>query len=247
MNSNPFDTFTLSTLLVLAVIVPLIGVWDFQRLLRWVAAGQADARIRSYKWTLIMEWALAFGLAGWWILAGRGLAPLGLVPLASGWQWLAIGLGVGATIFMIWQMVTVIGNSEKLEQARKEIGDLGEMSPQSARELRLFSALAVTAGVCEEILYRGVLLGALAPLTGTWQAIILSSVIFGLGHAYQGMAGVAKTALVGLTMALLTVFSGSLFVAILLHIVIDLTSGRIMAAAQEKETGANLECPSAST
>ncbi len=53
---------------------------------------------------------------------------------------------------------------------------------------------------------------------------------FGLGHAYQGIAGIAKTGLIGLVLALLTVFSGSLFIAIVLHTVVDLTSGRIIPA-----------------
>jgi uncharacterized protein len=233
MNSSLFDLYSLVVLLVLAIILPLVGIWDFQRLLNMIAAGQVDARTKAYKWTLIIQWGLVLGLGGWWILAGRGLAPLGLLPLASGWQWLAIGLGMVASILTIWQMVDIIGNSEKLKKARIEMGELGELAPQSAEEHRLFNAVAVTAGVCEEILYRGLLLATLAPLTGTWQAVALSSAIFGLGHAYQGVIGIGKTAVIGLIMALLTVFSGSLFVAMLLHIVIDLTSGRIMAAARE--------------
>ena len=52
-----------------------------------------------------------------------------------------------------------------------------------------------------------------------------------MGHAYQGFSGIVKTTLVGLVMALLTVFSGSLLVAMVLHTVIDLTSGRMMGAA----------------
>ena len=74
-------------------------------------------------------------------------------------------------------------------------------------------------------------MAALTPLVGLWPAVALSSAIFGLGHAYQGLAGIGKTALLGFLMALLTVFSGSLFVAIVLHAVIDITSGRIMSAA----------------
>jgi membrane protease YdiL (CAAX protease family) len=56
-------------------------------------------------------------------------------------------------------------------------------------------------------------------------------VIFGLGHAYQGWEGMGKTALVGLVLGLLAWFSGSLFVGMILHAVLDLTSGRILQAA----------------
>jgi membrane protease YdiL (CAAX protease family) len=61
--------------------------------------------------------------------------------------------------------------------------------------------------------------------------VILSTVIFGLGHAYQGVKGIVKTGAAGLVLALLAVGSGSLFIPILLHAVGDLTSGRILGAA----------------
>jgi membrane protease YdiL (CAAX protease family) len=73
-------------------------------------------------------------------------------------------------------------------------------------------------------------------LVGTWPAVAITSVIFGLGHAYQGFSGIVKTGLVGLVLALLTVFSGSLFIAIVLHAVVDLTSGRLMGKALRTTT-----------
>ncbi|MEN8007803.1 MAG: CPBP family intramembrane glutamic endopeptidase [Candidatus Krumholzibacteriota bacterium] len=232
MDRNTFDLFALVTLLVLAVVVPLFGTWDFRRMLRKIEEGQANARTSFYIWTLIWEWGLVLIFVGYWIAAGRDMAPLSLVPVASGWQWLAIGLGIAATVPIIWQMTSIIGSPQKLAGFCDEVSCLIEMAPGSAREVRLFNAVAITAGVCEEILYRGVLLGILTPIVGTWQAVALSSVIFGLGHTYQGGSGIAKSALVGLVMALLTIFSGSLFVAMFLHATIDLTSGRILSAAR---------------
>jgi len=100
----------------------------------------------------------------------------------------------------------------------------------------LFDMVSITAGVCEEILYRGLLLATLVSLVGTWPAVAITSLIFGLGHAYQGISGIAKTGLAGLVLALLTVFSGSLFIAIVLHAVGDLASGRIMGKALRMTT-----------
>jgi len=231
MSTNTFDPMALAILLVLLVAVPLIGVWDWRRLIRWTEDGHADARLKSYNWIFAMEWGLTLGLLSWWLLDGRDLASLGLVPAAGGWQWLAIGVGLVGVVVMILQMLSVLRNPEKLEQIRAEMGELSLLAPQSPAEDRRFAMLAVTAGVCEEILYRGMLLAVLIPVTGIWPAVALNAVIFGLGHAYQGLSGIVKTALVGLIMALLTVFSGSLFVAILLHAVIDLASGRMVGQA----------------
>ena len=70
---------------------------------------------------------------------------------------------------------------------------------------------------------------------GIVAAALASSVLFGMGHAYQGVVGVAKTAGVGLVLAAITLLSGSLVPAILLHAVLDLTSGRILGAAAALE------------
>ena len=231
MNFSTLDIFAVVALLILTVVVPLLGIWDFRRLLRWTAIGRADARIKTYNWIIAMEWGMTLGFLIWWLLAGRDLAALGLVPAAEGWQWLAIGAGLAGVLFMIYQMASVMHSPDQLEQLRAKMGILSRLAPRSPREDRLFAMVSVTAGVCEEILYRGLLMAVLVPAVGTWPAVALTSVIFGLGHAYQGLAGFGKTTLVGLVMALLLVFSGSLFIPMLLHTVIDLTSGRIMGAA----------------
>jgi len=61
--------------------------------------------------------------------------------------------------------------------------------------------------------------------------MILTAGIFGLGHLYQGREGLLKTSGLGLAFGLLAHFSGSLYVGMVLHTVMDLTSGRILQAA----------------
>jgi membrane protease YdiL (CAAX protease family) len=238
---NTLDIFSLSVLLILLVVIPLLGLWDFRRLMRWNRENRSDARIRTYHWLLVMEWGLTAGLLTWWILSGRDWESLKVVSAFSGWRWLALGLGAAGAGFMIWQMISVMKNPEDLAKMRAEMGDLRALAPVTRREGRAFALVSVTAGVCEEILYRGILMAVLTQAVGLWPAVVLSSVIFGMGHAYQGFPGIVKTTLVGLVMALLTVFSGSLLVAMVLHTVVDLTSGRMMGAALRDERQAH--CP----
>ena len=235
MNVQALDLFAVVLAVMLGVVMPPVGAWDFRRLVRWIELGRPDARVRTYRWILAMEWGLVAVFVAWWLLDGRTWADMGFVPAAAGWQWLAIGLGLVATLLMIVQMVVVLRKPAQLRQVRATMGDLACLAPRDDREAGLFGAVAVTAGVCEEILYRGLLLTVLTPAIGVWAAVIVSSLIFGLGHVYQGWVGIGKTALVGLVMALLTVFGGSIFVPILLHAVIDLTSGRLMGEALKLE------------
>jgi membrane protease YdiL (CAAX protease family) len=232
-----FDTlFTLIILLLLAVVFPLLGVRDYRLLLRQTSEGVADARVKFYKGYLMWQWPLTIGLLAWWLLSGNGLETIGLIPVADGWQWVAIGVGVFAMLAQVIYLETVSRNAEKLTEFREQIGELSNLAPQTRAENRLFDMVSITAGVCEEILYRGLLLATLVSLVGTWPAVAISSLMFGLGHAYQGISGIAQTGLIGLVLALLTVFSGSLFIAIVLHAFIDLTSGRIMGKALRMTT-----------
>jgi len=232
-----FDTlFTLIILLLLAVVFPLLGVRDYRLLLRQTREGVADARVKFYKGVLKFHWPLTIGLVAWWLLLGNGLESMGLIPIADGRQWVAIGVGIFIILAQVIYLATVSRNADKLTAIKEQMGELSNLAPQTRTERRLFDMVSITAGVCEEILYRGLLLATLVSLVGTWPAVAITSLIFGLGHAYQGISGIAKTGLVGLGLALLTVSSGSLFIAIVLHAVIDLTSGRIMGKALRNTT-----------
>lgn len=227
-----FDTlFLLIIILLLAVVLPLLGARDYRIFLRRINEGDADVRVNFYKGVLKFHWPLTIGLMAWWLLSGSSLESIGLVPVADGRQWIAIGVGVLAVLAQVVYLAMVSRNVDKLTAIKEQMGKLSNLAPRTPAEGRLFDMASITAGVCEEILYRGLLLATLLPLLGTWPAIVISSLIFGLGHAYQGISGIAKTSVIGLVLALLTVSSGSLFIAIVLHAVVDLTGGRIMGRA----------------
>jgi membrane protease YdiL (CAAX protease family) len=80
------------------------------------------------------------------------------------------------------------------------------------------AALMFFVGVYEELAARGFLLArARSALGGTWGPVVLSSLLFGLGHVYQGWIGVAQTFVIGVILAGLTVRWGTLWPAILAH------------------------------
>jgi membrane protease YdiL (CAAX protease family) len=101
----------------------------------------------------------------------------------------------------------------------------GPLLPVSGAERGLFAAVAVGAGIAEELAFRGFLLFYFAtflPGLGVLVAVLASSAAFGLGHLYQGVRGVALTAAIGLFMAALYVLSGSLLAPMVVHAALDL-------------------------
>jgi membrane protease YdiL (CAAX protease family) len=85
----------------------------------------------------------------------------------------------------------------------------------------------ITAAFIEEVVFRGFLIGRLARILGAsrraWVAgVVVSAVIFGLLHFYQGVAGVILTGVMGLLFgALYLLVRRNLWIGIIAHGLID--------------------------
>ena len=90
------------------------------------------------------------------------------------------------------------------------------------------NGVSVAAGIEEELIYRGFLFAYLAawlPDVPAVVVIVLAGFVFGLGHLYQGASGIVKTGVLGVLFGVLYWMTGSLWAPMLLHIVVDLSSG----------------------
>jgi len=112
-------------------------------------------------------------------------------------------------------------------ESRRPLQAIAErILPQSTVELLPYLALAITAGLCEEFLYRGFAMAALTRAgLGAWLVILASSLLFGLAHSYQGRGGIVMTFVVGLVLGVSRLTYNSLVPAIFWHSAVDLVAG----------------------
>ncbi len=209
---------------VLGVIVPWRGRAKLRHLLAKPRVEPAE-RLSLYASTIAFQW-VAVAVAGWRAWAhGFTSRELGLVisdPVKIG----AIGvLGAASIAGLQWLNLRRMGRSSS--PLRTPLQALAErILPQSRRELIPFFALAVTAGVCEEFLYRGFAMTAFLrwglPL---WIAVVASSLLFGLAHLYQGRGGFVSTTILGLLFGATCAAVVSLVRVMLWHIGGDLAAG----------------------
>jgi len=76
--------------------------------------------------------------------------------------------------------------------------------PVTAAEKALWILLALTAGICEEAIFRGYLQRQFTAWTGSAAvAIILQALVFGAGHIYQGFLRTIPIAMLGLMLGTL--------------------------------------------
>ncbi len=108
--------------------------------------------------------------------------------------------------------------------------------------------MSVTAGCCEELLYRGFLIWYLNHWCPPVISLLLSCTAFGLAHYYQGLSGILKTGIVGLLMGFVYLLTETLLWPALAHVLIDLGAGWASGAllrgeAQEAVEKGCLEAP----
>ena len=143
------------------------------------------------------------------------------------------GITAGLLIAIMLPALLALRSETIRAKAGKAAKKLAFLLPSSIRERRWWWLVCITAGICEEVVYRGFLLHYLHMmpwhLSLTW-ALVVSSVIFGIGHLYQGVAGAIQTAVIGFLFGALFVMTGSLLLPIVLHAVMDL---RVLAMLPE--------------
>jgi len=209
---------------VLGVIVPWRGRARMRNILAKPRVEPAE-RLALYASTMVFQW-VAVAVAGWRAWAhGFTAAELGLV--VSGWATVAIlsVLGTGSIVALQWLNLRRMGRSTSpLRAPLKAMAE--RILPQTRRELIPFFALAVTAGVCEEFLYRGFAMAVFFRWgLPVWIALPASSLLFGLAHLYQGRGGLAATTILGLLFGAARVAVQSLVPVMFWHTGVDLVAG----------------------
>jgi membrane protease YdiL (CAAX protease family) len=207
---------------------PYYAARSYRRFVRRIRAGEAGVRLAEYRMTMAVQWLLtALALLIWW-QSGRGWEALGFAfpsgpPLRIGAGFTAAGLALFA---VQWLAIRRAGGAA-LDSVRAQLEPVKELLPRSDAEYRGFQALALTAGTCEEVLYRGFLVWYAAAFVGVWPAVFVAGAVFGVAHFYQGVRGMIKIGLLGVAAAALFVASGSLLWSMILHVAMDLQGGAI--------------------
>ncbi|HET9325397.1 MAG TPA: CPBP family glutamic-type intramembrane protease [Candidatus Eisenbacteria bacterium] len=217
---------------VLTVFFPIrAATFGYRRLVLAPMESVADLRRTLYFQAIALQWGLSALMLALWLMRGRSAMALGLEPRdPRNLVWGLLGAAVIAAAFWIVRG-RVRRDPEALEHVVEKLGHIERMLPRTTEEKRIFHVVALTAGVCEELLYRGYMIWYLTWWLDVVPAVIVSSVIFGVGHSYQGVKGIVTTTLVGAVMAMIYLASGSLWPAMAVHAIVDMHAGELAHAA----------------
>jgi membrane protease YdiL (CAAX protease family) len=140
------------------------------------------------------------------------------IALGAWFALLAVQIAAGLIAFKLHWL-----DMNKAQQMRKALEFL---LPRSGAEIAAYAALCVTAGICEEIIFRGYFQKQIASwISNLWLATVASSLIFALGHGYQGPLRMGIIALIGFVLGVVANLRRNLRPGMMTHAWFDFGSG----------------------
>ena len=185
---------------------------------------ERGARANFYRSAIASQWTLALiTLAVLWNVDPdfvRGLFTTGLTTDA----FLVVGLAAVALLTQSPLLPFVHERMKHSEAIRRTLFPMRNILPRTAEEKGLWISVSLTAGICEEILFRGFLFYYGQTVIGLEAigAIALSSAVFAFGHLYQGTANMFRVALIGAILGIVFAVTNSLLYCMALHAFLDL-------------------------
>lgn len=205
-----------------------------------------DFRINFYKEAIFYGWIPVVIVALFLIFTPLSLYDIGLRRIAISNSFLLNGITVVLStviiISLLYQVILYFMNEKYRKQIAIELSQKAESGnyydkvmnfvlPRNLKEKRYFFWVSLTAGVCEEIVWRGCMLFLLKNMFPAFHIVIISviaCVLFGIFHCYQGIVGVIKTSVGGGLFVLLYLATDSLIAGMILHFVVDFSSAFLL-------------------
>lgn len=184
---------------------------------------KAHGRSGGYLLAIVMEWSITAFI--WYEVRRRGGRMRDLV----GGRWARfmdflrdLGIAIG---FLVICAVGVTNGVTHLLKASTP-SSVRNLLPQGPKEIALYLLLALTAGFCEEVIFRGYLQRQFAALThAITGGIVLQGIAFGAVHGYQGWKLMTAITVFGITFGLLATWRHSLRPGMIAHFVQDGVGG----------------------
>jgi membrane protease YdiL (CAAX protease family) len=212
--------------IVVLALIFVMPAWDYFESVRLKTSADPRKRVKWYTKLVVFSWLLTFLVI--WAAGFRNVMTIGTraawMPAREGVRDLIVVLLAAVILIQVAAVLKLRTRPELREKIAKAMQPLYFMLPVTRAERIWFFFVSLTAGICEEAIYRGFLINYLmgAPTNlNVTLATVVSSLIFGMAHIYQGVRGAIGSSILGLIFALLFVMTGNLALPMLLHALID--------------------------
>ena len=198
-------------------------------LFQWEARSQPGKMLRHpnvvplYLSLIAMEWGLfLYVWKGGLRRSGTKLRDL----IGGRWQSLR-DIAIDATLALgLWTVWMIVEKGWAHWFGPSHAASIQTFLPRRGVEILLWLGVSVSAGICEEVAFRGYFQRQFEVFTRSkWTALFLQAALFGISHGYQGVEASVKIAIFGALYGLFALWRGSLRPGMMAHAGSDILSG----------------------
>ncbi len=192
----------------------------------------AELKKSLYLNNALLQWLGTLVIMAVWYFSDRSWGVLGFQPTRQDahplWFFLIIAFVILYAANTLYGLYWPGERKKLLEKWR----DMMPFIPTTWQDQKWWLIAALSAGICEEIIFRGYLINYLLSVfegsrSALFFALAIPAVSFGLAHLYQGPSAVVKIVLMAFTFGLIFVLTESLIALMLVHIAVDFIIGII--------------------
>jgi hypothetical protein len=177
--------------------------------------------------TVIIGAALAIFMV--WLKPSPPIRELGLTPPPHIRRALLVGVGAGLALLLVSRFL-LTPLIEHLTGTRRDLSAFDYLRGNPRAILALLPSVWLSAGVCEEIVYRAFVITRVTALISASRlalvaALVLSATLFALAHDSQGVTGMLLTGSLGMLFGVLFLYQRrNLWANVVAHITGDTAS-----------------------
>lgn len=174
-------------------------------------------RLIDYKQTIVIFWSLTV-----LILINLFVTNTPQLNFYPNFTIIGIVLSILVVLISVLQYRHSSITSDTLSSAKDKMKDVYYYLPKTKREFDWFIILSISAGICEEIIFRLFIFEFLKGNANLLIAFVLTNIIFAITHIGSGKQNIINAFILGLLFSAIYYFSENIWIAVYLHIAIDI-------------------------
>lgn len=207
--------------ILVGFIVPIYSMISGGENIRKALSESPELKKSMYVQSVIFQWIMVGLILLSLFYNGDELSSIGLGFLDQ--PFLIAGL-FGGSFLSLWIFANFDIPTLNLEKFRQRYKDVMFLIPTNQKEHNWAVVLSFTAGICEEIIFRGFTFWQLTQFLPIIPSILIVNLLFALSHFATKMKNMLLAFTFGIFWSITFIWTGSLWLAMLMHIIIDLYS-----------------------
>lgn len=224
-------------MVIMGIILPVFAVTQGKIEMEEMEM-DTHSKVDMYFGNGLTMWIITLIISFVWFFSGRPLYEIGFqLPQLDGGLWAILTL----TFILLYagDAWSEMRNEAAQKSTKERLQEDVPFLPNNTLELQHFAILSLTAGFCEEVIFRGYFIQYFLSFTGIspigqFIAILLPGVIFALSHLYQGWKAVAKIMILAVIFGYIFLETQSIWIVIILHFLVDLIGGYMAMKLMKK-------------